>query len=114
MYREELDRLIAQQHSLSKELKGNMSDDIVAKFRENDKRILAEFSINLNDTVDYYNNCDEEYLMLLSILIADLTEYFRSDKLVNCFANRIAGVKNPTLKQSLEFELDFIRGMLKK
>ena len=108
MYREELDRLIAQQHSLSKELKGNMSDDIVAKFRENDKRILAEFSINLNDTVDYYNNCDEEYLMLLSILIADLTDY------LNCFANRIAGVKNPTLKQSLEFELDFIKGMLKK
>ncbi|MDE7215441.1 MAG: hypothetical protein K2O08_01395, partial [Clostridia bacterium] len=113
MYRENLQQLIMQQQKLFKELQQNKTEDVIARFRENDKKILAEFSVNLNDTVDYYNTCNADELLLLSILIIDLSKHFRSNELVNCFENRVDRLEDGSLKKSLKLEVDFIKSSLK-
>ncbi len=113
MYKEDFKELINNQLTLCNEIKEKKaSEEDIAKFRENDKKILAEFSINLNDTIDYYNQCNADELSLLSILIIDLTNHFRSNELVNCFEKRIAKLEDKLLKKCLENELDFIKSSL--
>ncbi|MDE7078821.1 MAG: hypothetical protein K2O95_01735 [Clostridia bacterium] len=112
MYKEDLKQLIMQQQNLLKKLKEERSEEVIAQFRENDKRILAEFSINLRDTIDYYNTCNADELFLLSIFIIDLSKYFRSNELVNCVEDRIAILEDDALKRSLKLELDFIKSSL--
>ena len=110
MYRQDIKELIKEQLNLLKE---ERTEEVIARFRENDKKLLAEFSINLNDTLDYYNTCDEDELTLLFILVVDLSNHFRTKELVDCVEKRISRAENQSLKSSWEIELGFIKSELK-
>lgn len=57
-------------------------NDILAE--ENQKKVFDILKVNLNDTIEYLDNCTSRELFWVSELFDDLSEYFKSKELIEC------------------------------
>ena len=90
-------------------IKIDSHDEKLALLKENNKKIVTELSINLNDTIDFLNTCSAEELYWSCAFIIDLSEYFRTKELVKCIESNMARVAEKGLRESIKLELDFIK-----
>ena len=57
-------------------------NDILTEQSQNDQFDIL--SLNLSDTIDFFNNCSPEELYWVSELFERLSEHFKSKELIEC------------------------------
>ena len=73
-----------------------------------DKR-LAELCKNLDETVNYIDTCSEKELDWMSEVFDELSEYFKSQKLIDCVERNITRFDNSELQEQLKMELRYMK-----
>lgn len=106
MDREYLKQLFVNMQEI---MKVDSLDEKLALLKENNKMIVDELSINLNDTIDFLNTCSAKELFWSCAFIIELSEYFRTKELVKCIESNMARVAEKGLRESIKLELDFIK-----
>ena len=98
MDREYLKQLFVNMQEI---MKVDSLDEKLALLKENNKMIVDELSINLNDTIDFLNTCSAKELFWSCAFIIELSEYFRTKELVKCIESNMARVAEKGLSLTL-------------
>lgn len=80
----------------------DVTDEIIDKIR-------IELSKNLDDTIEYINNCTERELNYISQTFEELSAHFRSQKLIDCVERNVTRFGDPELQASLKQELIYMK-----
>lgn len=70
---------------------------------------LAELKINLDDTINYLDTCSKQELDWASETFEDLSEYFKSQRLIECVERNITRFPDEELQKQLKMELEFMK-----
>lgn len=70
---------------------------------------LAELKINLDDTINYLNTCSKQELDWASETFEDLSEYFKSQRLIECVERNITRFPDEELQKQLKMELEYMK-----
>ena len=70
---------------------------------------LAELKINLDDTINYLDTCSKQELDWASETFEDLSEYFKSQRLIECVERNITRFSDEELQEQLKMELEFMK-----
>ena len=70
---------------------------------------LAELKINLDDTINYLDTCSKQELDWASETFEDLSEYFKSQRLIECVERNITRFSDEELQKQLKMELEFMK-----
>ena len=70
---------------------------------------LAELKINLDDTINYLNTCSKQELDWASETFEDLSEYFKSQRLIECVERNITRFPDEELQKQLQMELEYMK-----
>lgn len=73
-----------------------------------DKR-LAILCESLDETVEYIDTCGEKELDWISECFDELSEHFKSRKLIECVERNIARFPDPELQKQLKTELEYMK-----
>ena len=73
-----------------------------------DKR-LAELSKNLDETIEFLDMCSEKELNWLSETFDDLSEHFKSQKLIDCVERNVYRFSDKELQEQLKMELYYMK-----
>ena len=68
--------------------------------------IGEELSINLNDTINFFDTCSVEEFYWCSMQFVNLANNFRSRELVECVERNIARIDSKFTREELNFELE--------
>ncbi len=70
---------------------------------------LAELKINLDDTINYLDTCSKQELDWASETFEDLSEYFKSQRLIECVERNITRFPDEELQKQLQMELEYMK-----
>lgn len=70
---------------------------------------LAELKINLDDTINYLDTCSKQELDWASETFEDLSEYFKSQRLIECVERNITRFSDEELQKQLQMELEYMK-----
>lgn len=70
---------------------------------------LKEMAENLEDTISYLESCTEIELLWATEVLEDLSEIFKSKKLIQCVENGVKRCLDPQAKKQLNMTLDYMR-----
>lgn len=70
---------------------------------------LAELKINLDDTINYLDTCSKQELDWASETFEDLSEYFKSQRLIECVERNITRFPDEELQKQLKMELEYMK-----
>lgn len=70
---------------------------------------LAELKINLDETINYLNTCSKQELDWASETFEDLSEYFKSQRLIECVERNITRFPDEELQKHLNMELEYMK-----
>ena len=70
---------------------------------------LAELKINLDDTINYLDTCSKQELDWASETFEDLSEYFKSQSLIECVERIITRFPDEELQKQLQMELEYMK-----
>ncbi len=104
MDKENLKQLIAEMPQI---LELSKTEGSNINFKEYYEAILAELSINLNDTIDFLNSCNQDEFYWSCSFVIDLSKRFRSKELVDCVESNVARLDSKFAREALQFELDY-------
>ena len=79
---------------------------------ENRQKRLNEMIKNLTDTIDYLNTCSEKELFWATEVLEDLSEHFKSKKLLECVKRNKNRFSNNELQKQLEMVLGYMKTYL--
>ena len=85
-------------------------DDIAWEI--NRQKRIDLLTINLDQTIEYLDNCSEKELWWNTDSLEEIMEHFMSEELIACVERNIKRCKNPDAIDSLNQELGFIKDML--
>ncbi|MDE6275474.1 MAG: hypothetical protein K2M75_02925 [Clostridia bacterium] len=71
--------------------------------------IGEELSINLNDTINFFDTCSTDEFYWCSMQFVNLAKNFRSKELVACVERNIARIESKFTREELNFELEEMR-----
>ena len=91
------------------------ADDIEEKDPQNDvlwyenfDKRLAELTKNLDDTIEFLDTCSAQELSAFSEVFEELSEHFRSQKLIECVERNVTRFDDPALQEQLKMELGYM------
>lgn len=70
---------------------------------------FSEMSKDLGETIKYLNGCTENELLWATEVLEDLSELFKSEKLIKCVESNINRCVNQEVKEQLEMILEYMR-----
>ena len=76
---------------------------------ENMQKRLNIMKENLQDTMDYLNNCSENELLWATEVLEELSEYFESNELITCIERNIIRCQSIEVKTQLETSIKYIK-----
>ena len=68
-----------------------------------------EMSKDLDETIEYLNQCSENELLWATEALEELSEKFKSEKLIKCVEDNIKRCANEEVKKQLEMILEYMR-----
>lgn len=68
--------------------------------------IGEELSVNLNDTIEFFDTCSTDEFYWCSMQFVNLAKCFRSNELAKCVERNIARIDSKFKREELNFELE--------
>lgn len=78
-------------------------------WEENTKKIFVELSKDIKDTIEYINSCNKEELSYISQVFEELSEHFKSQKLIDCVERNVTRFSDVKLQEQLKMELEYMK-----
>ena len=101
---------------VNKELLKKLADELTADnaedkiyWQENYDKRLAELSKNLDDTIDYLNNCDKREFLCASEVFDELSEHFKSQRLIECVEKNVKRFNDERFIEDIKKELSYMK-----
>ena len=76
---------------------------------ENRRERLNEMSKDIEETIDYLNECNEVELLWATEVLEDLSAYFKSKKLIDCVENNIKRCFSQDIKNQLKMTVEYMK-----
>lgn len=70
---------------------------------------LDEMKKDMEKTIDYLNQCDEKGLFWATEVLEDLSNHFKSKKLIECVENNIKRCVDENTKKELEIVVEYMK-----
>jgi len=93
---------------LSDELSDKNSEEKIF-WKDNYERRLEELSRNLDDTIDYLSTCGKQEFLCAGEVLDELSEHFKSKKLIECVEANLERFHDEELKKSIEKEVRYMK-----
>lgn len=87
----------------------NIDPENEVQIEENAKQRLALMKENLEDTISYLNTCSEIELLWATEILEDLSEYYKSDKLIKCVENNAKRCQNTEIESQLRATINYMK-----
>ncbi len=72
-------------------------------------KIYDELSQNLDETINYCDTCNSEELFFISQVFEELSEHFKSQKLIECVERNVFRFSDKELQDQLKMELEYMK-----
>lgn len=79
------------------------------EYYQNTEKMTKILTKNLDDTIEFLNTCSKKELDWASACFEELSEYFKSQKLIDCVESNISRFDNPELQKQLKMELGYMK-----
>lgn len=78
-------------------------------WRINFDKVLAELCKNLDDTIEFFDTCTQKELDWCSETFEELSQYFKSQSLIDCVQRNITRFSDKELQKQLQIELEYMK-----
>ncbi len=76
---------------------------------ENKDKRLIEMAKNLDETINYLDSCNQIELFWATEVLEELSEHFKSQKLIECIERNIYRFPDKELQEQLKMELEYMK-----
>ncbi len=76
---------------------------------ENKDKRLIEMAKNLDETINYLDSCTQIELFWATEVLEELSEHFKSQKLIECIERNIYRFPDNELQEQLKMELEYMK-----
>ena len=79
---------------------------------ENCAKRLEEMKKDINETIEYLDTCSRQELFWASEILEELSEHFKSKKLIECVERNVMRFSDKELQDILKTELEYMRSYI--